>query len=218
MTSPNALARTAAVFYLLVFATGIFALSGNKLVVSDNAAATAANILAHETTFRLAWLATLLASVCYVVVTALFYRLFKPVSAIVSLTAALFSLAGCAVSAAGLAFYAAPLTILTMNAFPTAEAQALSLLCLRLSAQTSNTALVFFGVYCLLIGCLVYRSAFLPRILGILMMIAGIGWLTFLWPPLVKALAPYNMMPGILGEAALTLWLLAVGVRARSAR
>ena len=146
MTSPNALARTAAVFYLLVFATGIFALAGDKLVVPGNAAATAANIVAHETAFRLAWLANLLASACYVVVTALFYRLFKPVSATVSLTAAFFSLAGCAVSAASLVFYAAPLTILRMNAFPSAEAQALSLLCLRLSAQTNNTALVFFGV------------------------------------------------------------------------
>jgi hypothetical protein len=72
--------------------------------------------------------------------------------------------------------------------------------------------LVFFGCYCLLIGYLIFRSTFLPRILGALMAFGGLGWLTFLSPPIASHLSPYNMFPGVLGEGALTLWLLVVGV------
>ena len=71
--------------------------------------------------------------------------------------------------------------------------------------------LVFFGCYCLLIGYLIITSAYL-RFLGVLMAIAGLGWLTFLWPPLARALSPFVYGPGLLGEGALTLWLLVNGV------
>jgi hypothetical protein len=77
---------------------------------------------------------------------------------------------------------------------------------------TRVNPLVFFGCYCLLIGYLIFRSTFLPKPLGVLMAVASLGWLTFLWPPLAKALYPYNMAPGIIGEGSLTLWLLAMGV------
>ena len=72
--------------------------------------------------------------------------------------------------------------------------------------------MVFFGVYCLLIGYLIFRSAFLSRILGVLMALAGLGWLTFLSPPLANRLSPYNLVLGFLAELALMLWLLARGV------
>ncbi len=76
--------------------------------------------------------------------------------------------------------------------------------------------LVFFGVYCLLIGWLIVKSTFLPRVLGYLMMFASVGWFTFASPALARLLYPYNLAPGILGEGALTLWLVVVGVRAAS--
>ena len=79
---------------------------------------------------------------------------------------------------------------------------------------TSVNPLVYFGFYCLLIGYLIFRSTFLPRTLGVLMALASLGWLTFLSPPLGKLLYPYNLAPGLLGEGALTLWLLLVGVNA----
>ena len=72
--------------------------------------------------------------------------------------------------------------------------------------------LAFFGFYCLLIGYLVFRSTFRPRAIGVLMAIAGLGWLTFLWPALSADLMPYNLAPGIIGEAALTFWLLIAGL------
>jgi hypothetical protein len=85
---------------------------------------------------------------------------------------------------------------------------------LRLATAPVN-ALVFFGVYCLLIGYLISKATFLPRVLGIVMVIGGLGWLTFLWPSLANALTPFNMAPGILAETMLTLWLLVPDVDAQ---
>jgi uncharacterized protein DUF4386 len=208
-------ARIAGVFYLMVFLTGIAALlAGGRLLISGNAAATATNILAHESLFRLSWASNLIATACYVVVTALFYELFRPVSRSVSMTAAFFSLVGCAIGAVSSVFQLAPLAILkggqSPGVFTADQLQVIAYMFLKLNG--GNIALVFFGFYCLLIGYLIIRSTFLPRVLGVGMVIAGLGWLTFLWPPLANDLSPYILLPGILGEGLLTLWLLAIGV------
>ena len=128
--------------------------------------------------------ANLTATACYVAVTLLFYGLFRPVSRRVSALAAVVSLVGCAVGALG-AFHLDPLRV---------------------------NSLAFFGVYCLLIGYLILRSTFLPRVLGVLMAFGGLGWLTFAWASLASRLSPFNMLPGVFGETCLTLWLLAFGV------
>jgi len=128
--------------------------------------------------------ANLIATACYVPVTLLFYDIFKPVSRSLSLLAAFFSLVGCAVGV--LSF-------------------------LHVATSPINS-LVFFGFYCLLIGYLIVKSTFLPPILGVLMAIGGLGWLTFIWRPLASSLSPYNFAPGILGEGLLTIWLLVMGV------
>jgi len=73
-------------------------------------------------------------------------------------------------------------------------------------------ALAFFGFYALLTGYLIIKSTFLPRILGVLSVIGGLGWLSFLYPPLGYRLFPYVAAFGVLGAAALILWLLVVGV------
>lgn len=75
--------------------------------------------------------------------------------------------------------------------------------------------MVFFGIYCVLIGYLIAKSRFLPRVLSILMIIGGFGWLTFLSRSLADTLTPYNMGPGILAETVLTLWLLIPGINAQ---
>lgn len=133
--------------------------------------------------------ANAIAAMAYVAVTVLFYWLFKPVSARLSAVAALFSLTGCVLSAVD-AFRVAPIAI---------------------------SPLVFFGVYCLLIGYLIYRSTYLPRFLGVLMAIGGLSWLTFGLPGLARALYPFNFAPGIIGEGALTVWLLVSRVKIPSA-
>ena len=109
--------------------------------------------------------------------------MFKPVNRSLSLLAAFFSLVGCANEVLSL-FKLAPYKI---------------------------NSLVFFGPYCLLIGYLIFRSTFLPRILGVLMAFAGLGWLIFL-SPLANHLSTYLKVLGFLAEASLMLWLIVMGV------
>jgi hypothetical protein len=102
-----------------------------------------------------------------------------------------------------------------LSVFKVEQLQAPAFMFRKLQAQAFDISFVFFGFYCILIGYLIFRSTFLPRILGVLVAIAGLGWLTFLWPPLAKSLSPYILAPGILGEGSLTLWLLVIGVNAQ---
>lgn len=217
--SPRSKARIAGAFYLLTIAMGVasVALRGS-LIVSSDATATTVNILAHETPYRLSFVADFIGMLCYIVVTALFYEMFKPVNRSISRVAAFISLVGCAVGAVSLLFELAPFLFLSdapyLRVFSLGQLQALAFAFFKLGGQTNNIGLVLFGFYCLLIGYLILRSTFLPRAVGVLMMIAGVGWLTFLHPPLSKVLFPYSVAPGLIGELSLTLWLLVKGVDA----
>jgi Domain of unknown function (DUF4386) len=213
-------AKTAGLFYLLTFLVGgVAEFASGRLVVTGDAATTAHNILARQGTFWLGFAAYLIVLACYIAVTALFYDLFKPVSASLSLLAAFFSLVGCAIQAAAIFFYVAPWTLLQspnyLAAFRADQLQVVAFASLELYAQAYSAGFVFFGFYCLLIGYLILQSTFLPRGLGVFMTLAGCGWLTFLSPPLANSLWPYVAVPGVAGEGALTLWLLLRGVDIR---
>lgn len=151
------------------------------------------------------------------------YDLLKPVSRTVSLLAALFSLAGCAIGAAITVGLIAPLVFLSgapaLSAFRPEQLQARAYASLRLHSEGYNIGMVNFGIYCSLLGYLVFRSDFFPRFLGVLLALAGAGWLldsfaTLLSPALAGHLDPYIMIPGFLGETGLMLWLLFAGVDA----
>ena len=217
--SPRFKARIAGVFYLLTILTRMFVEISvrNRLVVSDDAAATASNILAHESLWRLGFAADIIAFASYVALTALLYELFKPVNRSLSLVAAFFSLVACVVQAISSLFHLAPLVLLGgapyLRVFTVEQLQALALVFLRLRAAAyHNIGLVFFGLYLLLAGILILRSTFLPRILGVLMVLAGLSYVPFLSPPLARSLQPYILVfPGV-GQMSLTLWLLVMGV------
>jgi hypothetical protein len=219
--SPRPKARIIGIVYLLYFLTAVLAVFFMKgLVVSADAAATASNLLAHEPRFRLGFAVGLIANAWYLALTALFYDLFKPVSRSLSLIAAFFSLVGCAIQTFGSLFQLAPFVVLGsgsqyLSVFKVEQLQALALMFLKLHSQAFNIGLVFFAFYCLLIGYLILRSDFLPRILGVLMVLAGLGWLTFLSPPLANYLSRYIQVFGFLAEVSLMLWLLVMGVDAR---
>ena len=83
---------------------------------------------------------------------------------------------------------------------------------LRLQPHGVNIAAVFNGFFCILVGCLVFRSSFLPRTLGALMALGSLGWLTLLSLPVANYLSPYNLAFGLLGEGAVCLWLLLMEV------
>jgi hypothetical protein len=129
----------------------------------------------------------LIAHAFYMAVTLLFYYMFRPVNRNLSLLAVIFGLAGCANDVLGL-FNLAPYKI---------------------------SSLAFFGPYCLLIGYLIFKSFFLPRILGVLMALAGVGWLIVL-SQLASQLTLYLTILGFLAEASLMLWLIVKGTSQRS--
>ncbi len=94
-------------------------------------------------------------------------------------------------------------------------AAAVSLLGITAGPLLKVNPLPAFGIYCLLISYLILASSNVPRFLGALMALAGLGWLTFLSPSLARQLSPYNFGPGIIGEGSLTLWLVIAGTEPR---
>jgi hypothetical protein len=131
---------------------------------------------------RMLYAAGLAPVACFVVVTLLLYGIFKPVNWNLALLAAFLNIVG------------------------------LSFEALELHLWGANVALAFHGLYCVVIGYLVLRSTFLPRILGVLMAMGGLAWLTDLSTPLTNHLSPYNVVVGFAGEGLLMLWLLLIGV------
>ncbi len=217
-TSPRFMARVTGALYLLTILTGIFAqgfVSG-RLVVDGDAAATASNLLMHKSLFQLGFAVYLIEMACQVAITALFYDLLKPAGRNVSLVAAFLGLTGCIIKTFSRLFFIAPLFILGgahyLSVFSAEQLQALALLFLKVNEHGAAIALVFFGFYALLTGYLIVRSTFLPRILGVLSILGGLGWLSFLYQPLGYRLFPYIALLGILGAASLILWLLVFGV------
>jgi Domain of unknown function (DUF4386) len=221
-TSPRLLARIAGALYLVSGEAFSFAENSvrGRLVVFGDAATTAHNILSHQGQYRLAFVAELLP--LYIVVTVILYYLLKPVNSGVSLLAAVFSIVGCTVSTFTSLLHFAPLVFLneasSSTAFSTDQLQSLALLFLKLGTQASNIMMVFFGFYCMLIGYLIFRSTFLPRIIGVFLVVAGLSYLfnylaNFLALPMASYSFRYIALPaGILGEGSLILWLLLMGV------
>jgi hypothetical protein len=217
-TSPRRKARITGLLYLLTIVTGIFAqgfVSG-RLVVFGDAAATATNIQAHKRLFESGFTVYLIEMACQIAFTALFYDLLKPASRSVSLVAAFLGLAGCVIKTSSRLFFIAPLLVMGgeryLTVFSPEQLQALALLFLKVNDRGAGIALAFFGFYALLTGYLIIKSTFLPRFLGVWSMVAGVGWLTFLYPPLGYTLFSYIAPLGLLGALALIFWLLVFGV------
>jgi hypothetical protein len=219
--SPRLLARMTGAFYLLTILTGVFAQGfvSTRLVVPGDAAATATHILTHESLFRLGFAVYLVEMACQITMTVLFYDLLTPVSRRVSLLAAAFGFTGCVIKILSRLFFFAPLLVLGgahyLSVFTAEQLQALALLFLRVNYQAETMAMVFFGLYALVKGYLVFRSTFLPRILGVLSAVGGVGWLTYLYEPLATRLLPYILAAGLVGAASSILWLLVFGVNER---
>lgn len=217
--SPRSLARMAGVFQGLEGATSAFGqvVVLGRLVVFSSAAATAANILGHERLFWWGFASGLIGVVFHIAWALLLYDLLKPVNRRLSLFAVFVILVGCAMQALTILLYLAPLVVLTggnsFSAFTTEQLKALALVFLRLNAYANDIYLVFFGLWCFLIGLLIFRSTFLPRILGVLLAISGLGWMINLSPSLASHLfIPYIAVASALGEIPLLLWLLVFGV------
>lgn len=215
---PLSTARMTGLLYLLAMVAGIIAegLISGRLRVSGDAAATTTNILAHRPLFETGFALYLIEMVCQVAMTALFYELLKPAGRTISLVAAFIGLAGCVIKTLARLFFIAPLFVLDgssyLNAFSTHQLQALALLLLDVNDHGAGIALAFFGFYTILVGYLTIKATFLPRFLGVLSVVAGLGWLTFLYPPLGFQLFFYIAPIGLVGAFAWIFWLLVFGV------
>jgi hypothetical protein len=212
-------ARLAGLIALITTTSAFAVFVRGRLVVFSDAAVTAHNLQAHQLLFRLGFAADVIA-LLYIAYTLLLYNLFKPVNRSLSLLAAFFSLVGCAMGAVNCLLLGAPLVVLggarSLRAFNVEQLQALALLFLKLHDQGLTVSMVLFGSYNLLIGYLIFRSTFLPRILGELLALSGLCYLIncfaiFLAPAFAAHLVPYILLPGAT-ELLLALWLLVAGV------
>lgn len=214
--SPRTKARLAGVFEAL---EGLPAAFGQTvvlgiLVVNGNTAMTAHNILTHQPLYQLGFAITLLAVGFHIAWVLLFYQLFKPVNRTINLLALLSILVGCAIQAIAAVLYLVPLLILqdSIGAFSPAQQQDLALMAVTMSHQAFDVYLIFFGFWCVLAGYLIVRSTFMPRVLGILLILDGLGWMTYLWPSLASAIFPIIAVVSGVAELPLQLWLIAFGV------
>jgi hypothetical protein len=208
----------AGLFFLLTILGGVFAQGfvSERLIDFKDAAATANNILTHKGLFQLGFTVYLIEMASQVATAALFYVLLRPVSKSVALSAAFLELTGCIIKSFARVFFIVPLFVLggasSLSAFSTQQLQSVALLLFKVNDQGAAMALAFFGFSTILNGFLIFRSTFLPRWLGVLGMVSGFGWLTFLYPPLGYRLFPFLALIGLVGSAATIFWLLVFGV------
>ena len=221
--SPVILARIGGVLYLIIIALGLFgeAFVRDKLLVSGNAAATAENIRSFEWLWRLGTAGNLVHLVCAVVLTLIFYILFRVVSRDLALLLVFFDLISIGIEAASKLSLVAGLFPLSnapyLKAFEPTQLHVLAYLAIREHGYGFGISLIFFGCACLVVGYLIIRSGFLPKTIGVLMQIAGLCYLTnsfalLLNPEFASRIFPAILVPAFIGEASLCLWLIAWGV------
>jgi len=221
--SPRQLARIAGGLYLIVIVGGFFAFGyvPANIVVGGDAAATAHNLQAHELLYRLGISVHIITLCCNVPLAVIFYDLFKVVNRRVALLVVFFTLVGTAIEGANLANQFAPLTVLQGSNYSSAlsaqQLQALAYVPIALQEASYGITTVFFAFYGLAIGYLVFSSGFLPRVIGALLTIGALCYLTysfatFISPGFASELVPYIQLPSLVGEGSFCLWLLIAGV------
>jgi hypothetical protein len=221
--SPQRYARICGILYLYIIVAGTFAevFVRSRLVVSGDAAATARNIRANETLFRIGFSGELLHLTCDVAVAMLLYALLRPVDRNIALLAAWMRLACDIVLAVASVSHFAALRLLGggegLSSFRPDQLDSLAWLALKLHGDAYAISLVFFAFACLSLGYLIFRSGFLPRAIGVLLAIAGVCYFVnsfahFLAPAVGAALFPALFVPIFFAELSLSLWLTVRGL------
>jgi hypothetical protein len=221
--SPLALARTVGIVSLIGIVTGAFDIGyvRGTLVVDGNAAATVHNILAHPTLFRCGFAAHIVLLLCNIPDEVISFILFRRVNAVVAAIAMTCGLVGTSIEALDMLNAYVPLQVAmegnALGAFEPKQLQAMSYLSMQLQNLGLLISFVFYGMDEMLSGFLIFRSRFLPRVLGIMLGLAGLSYFTdgftsFLAPSLHAHLLPYLLFPCLPGEGSYALWLTIKGV------
>lgn len=222
-TSPQWYARTGGLLYLLIIVFGAFAEGYvmNSLVVAGNAAATAHNIMAAPGLWNLSVAGNLLVPVFAVAQAWIFYLLLRPVNRQLVLLSMFFMLVSLSVESVSKLFLLAVMPVLAGGSHPGAfdplQAPTLAHLALIMHDIAFNIALIFFGVGCLVDGYLIFKSGYLPKLIGLLMQLAGVCYLiacfsALLAPAFADVITPAILIPPLIGETSFCLWLLIKGV------
>lgn len=221
--SPTALARIAGLLYLVIFVAAPFAefFVREGLVVAGDAALTAQNIRGSEELFRAGFVTDLVVFVIEVAQAAILYVLFAPVSRPVALVMSFARLVQATILGLNLLNMYTGLHVLTAAEYGAGLGQdgveTLALVFLRAQSFGYELALVFFALHLFTLGYLVYVSGFLPRVLGVLLVVSGVGYVAnsfsvFLVPGLTDLMATVVVVAALIGELPLALWLLVKGV------
>lgn len=224
MTSNKKIARTAGFLYLLIIIFGLIAqiFVRDSLVNYENANETAKNILASEFWYRFGFVSELLMLVCDIGVTTILYLLLKETNKKLSLLSTLFRFASIIILAVTALSHYIALSFLKnsnyLEVFNSDQLNAFALLSIKIHGIGYNVSLLFFGIHLIILGFLIYKSFIFPKLIGILLWIGGICYLSnsfiwFLFPQFVKIIYPLILIPCAIGEWIFCIWLIIKGVR-----
>jgi Domain of unknown function (DUF4386) len=212
------------VLYLIIIVVGALgeAVVRGSIVVPGNATATAANLRSMEWLWRLGVAGEVVLLTCATALALILYVLLRPVGRDLALLGVFFNLVSIAiegVAAVALAAALLPMTNAYVSAFTPEQLNVMAMLSVRSHSTGFGIALIFFGMECVILGYLIFRSGYMPRSIGVLMQIAGACYVInsfalLLSPPLSSRLFPAILIPSLIAELSLALWLLAKGVRA----
>jgi hypothetical protein len=215
---PRLLARIAGALYLIITVCALFAYLyvRNQVIVADDLARTAANFIAHEHLYRLGFAAAVIVVICNLPLGFILFELLKVVNPRLAQLALIFITASATIEAVNLFNYIEPLFTFSLpeyaSAFDAAQRQALARGPIKMFGYAFSVSLTFFGVFCALIGILIFRSRFLPAILGVLMFVAGLTYWMNSFRLFLTLPIPYIQWVTLVAEVSLAVWLLVVGV------
>jgi hypothetical protein len=220
--SPQVYARIGGWLYLLIFVTGFISMTlQSGIVVSGDPVATAAHLMGSQNQWRLSIVSELITFSCDIPLAVIFFILLRPVNPALSLLSAFFRFAEAVIGCAIVALHVVPLLLLGGGAYLKAvdphELQAFALLSIKLYNYAFGIALVPFGIHCVLLGYLVFKSTYLPKAFGVLLVLAGFAYVANSFALLaVRAIAGVTFIAmfatGVPAELGLTLWLILFGV------
>lgn len=209
--------------YVALIIGGLFAIpyARGQIVVAGDVEATIVNILDNQFLYRLGYAVSLTYLTCAFIMVWALYHVLRPVNDALALLAFQFGVVATALEAINLVNHYVPLRILTSDSFShfdDAHIQAIVHVFPRLFSTGLGISLVFFGIFCVLTGYLMFRSALIPRFLGVLYALAGLSYLVssfagILSPQIANILLPYILAPALAAPFCLAYWFLFRGIR-----
>ena len=220
--NPNRTARVAGFLYLIMIPFALFGIMwGTSLIVPGDAATTANNIMASESLFRFSIMSALMVGIGHILLVLVLYKLLKAVNKNHALLMVIFLLVGAPIAMLNELNRFAALLLSSgadylMTVFTADQLQALVPLFLDLHEHGISIAGIFWGLWLFPMGYLVFKSGYIPRILGVFLIIAGFGYLidsfaVFLLPNFIAIISKFTQFTWY-GELLLPLWLLIKGV------